>query len=227
MKRFGFSKKDGIDERAVKFSGSESSMRLLADVYESSSEEKRYTLTELVQLPKVKKLLLKSNVFIYGKVGFFDYVLKILFPLAGKKTIETIFTEIQLESYRSRNSPIDSTDEPINTNHQTVLTLPYVLIPMTDTPEALNRLITNALINPPVWLIAIPSLLNRSLLLSFNCFFLPDVPEDEMKILFDITSLTKNDKRQDCEAIFIADHSLKELGLRGRIGTVIPIDKLD
>lgn len=232
MKKLGFSKekkkeKEDEKEPAVIFPGSEESMRRLADVYDNSPKGKTNSLSELVQQPKIKKLLLKSNVFIYGKVGFFDYVISTLQTLVGKNRIKTIFTEDQLLEFRKEKTTPDYLEKH-SSNQNKSSSSPFILVPMTETPVALNRLITNALIDRPLWLVAIPSLLNRSLLLSFNCFFLPNAPETEMKILYDITSLTEEDIHgQDFEAIFIADHSIKELGLRNRIGTVIPIDQLD
>lgn len=106
-----------------------------------------------------------------------------------------------------------------------------MLIPAAKNKEDLNQLVASALeLDRPVWLVALPSQIEKHLLLSFGCFFIAPHSSAEILWLTDIISILNEDIEKLCQeavlqAILVVDRPTP-LGLPDRLGSVIYIEKL-
>lgn len=181
-----------------------------------------------------KSALTSSNVFIFGKVGFFDAILSCLSKTCWSdcpQQFTCVRTETDLKKLESRRRArrAQSTLEPEETSGK--IEIPIVLMPSVENVDGLNRLITAAMKTcQKIWLVGLPSQIQRHLLLSFNCFFIAPGPRTEIEIISTITPLTDEDvnnltTRPNIKAIFASDFKLS-LGCADRLGTVVYLKSL-
>ena len=140
-------------------------------------------LTTLLKDEEFKRELLSLNVFIFGRVDFFEKILAQIFGDAWRKK-EVLVREIaHIEKVvRERNASGD--------NEQGVL----IVIPSVQDEEKLNQLVAEAMkVGAPVWLVGYPSTLRKHLWVNFSGFILCQAPVKEIQALQDILGLTSLD----------------------------------
>lgn len=178
-----------------------------------------YSLQEILQNYQVKPILLKGNIFISGKVGFFDIICKELIS-TYQKTHRKKPIRIRTESELSK---ITTAENKTST--------PIILIPAAKNQEAINQMIASAFdAKIPVWLVALPSKIEKQLLVAFGCFFITQGAEEDRQAISDITSFSDEDDERlrgdnDIQAILVLDQST-QLGLPDRLGSVIYVNSL-
>jgi len=209
-------------------------------------------LSTLLQNPDVRNVILKSNVFIFGKVGFFDRIIKALSNLykeVSGKDIKTFRTNTDLGRLVRRKKgqvTAEETEQENEIETSEDFTSPIILFPTSDSDEGLNQLLAKALEKKrPIWVVALPSQIKRHLLLSFNCFFLAtglpaDRNEDmktiqlpaDLNVISGITPAEPGDleklivKGSSIQSIFLSDTKIDNIGMPNRLGTVVYIQQL-
>ncbi|CAG0967622.1 hypothetical protein ANAEL_00998 [Anaerolineales bacterium] len=182
----------------------------------------RLSLHQLMQDEDFNMQLSGKNILIFGKVGFFDLILRELknsYPNKSENGFVTISTEHDLETVTKKIQKDGRYKHPI------------VLMPAVETQDRLNHLLTGVLeLKIPVWLVALPSQISKQLLLSFNWFFISSGPPFEISTLANITPINNEDTtlletNQNIFAVFAADQKINRLGLPERLGTVVHIHK--
>ncbi len=197
------------------------------------------SIPALLSLPGMEEIIFNSNIFILGRVGFFDRIidaLKISYPRLSK--IKTIRTENELTrklGKKAKKSEIGQLEKTKNTGSAEIsrkdeADLPFILLPTAHNQETLNRLITKALeANCHIWLIAIPSQIQPQLLLSFECFFLSPDPVSELRIFQGITPIIEADLFESgghnpSKIVFVSNRTLENISEPDRLGTVAYIN---
>lgn len=187
-------------------------------VKSGSPSRQIYTLSETLQDIVIQPHLLESNIFIFGKVGFFDLIQKALSKILQKKKKESTILARNLSDLQSAKEAESQV-------------APVFLVPAAKNKEDLNQLVATAIeLKRPVWLVALPSQIEKHLLLSFRCFFIAPHSAGEVASLAEITSLLDEDIEKLCQetslqAILLMDLPTS-LGLPDRLGSVIYIDNL-
>lgn len=183
------------------------------------NQKSAYQLSEVLQDAAVQAHLKQANIFIFGKVGFFDLIQKNLVKYTRGKKKKVI---LPIRNY----AELQSIDKDVEQN------APLLLIPTTKSKDDLNGLVTAALeTKHPVWLVALPSQIEKHLLILFNFFFIaPHSSKREISSLTEVTFLLDDDIEEACrqtglQAVFLMEHSTR-LGLPDRLGSVIYIDDL-
>lgn len=165
------------------------------------STDYAYTLTELLSDRYLVNILLSSNIFIFGKVGFLDLVieaLRSLYKKKGKKVLETVRTQVEITALTTEN-----------------LAVPFILVPAAKNKEGVSEIVASAFsIKRPIWLGALPSQIEKQILLSFDCFFISPGPKFEISYLCDLLGL-KNEHREAISdsgiSILTIDHNFPKL----------------
>lgn len=189
-------------------------MHCLADAGE---DVPRYSLLDILRNAQVKPILRKGNIFVFGKVGFYDAVYQ---------------TMISVYYRRGEKPPLVRTESDLQqVIHSEKNSLPIILIPAAKNQETINQLIASALeVRTPVWLVALPSKVEKQLLVAFDCFFIAAGSEEDGRAIADISSFTQDDyerlREEDdiCAAIVLGKNI--ELGSQNRLGSVIFISSL-
>ncbi len=161
------------------------------------------SLDEMLHDAKIRKILFSDNVFVFGRVGYFDKIVQqliICYRTYKKKEVVVLRTEPQLLAHIKTN-PSD----------------PVVLIPAAKSRENLSHMVTLALeMNVPVWLVALPSHLEQQLLLSFKTFFVAAGANTEIQPLFEIIEIQDDYKNallaQSVKAVMLIGCHIDNLG---------------
>lgn len=179
-----------------------------------------YHFNDVIKDIQARPVLQKSNIFIFGKVGFFDLVCKQLSNgLRKNKSLITCRNTNDLRSIASQTGQ--------SSQKQTIL-----LLPATRNHEDLNQLVVSALeTQMPFWLVALPSQIEKHLLVAFDCFFLAPSPKTEFDIIADIAPITEHDRTKLCDQstmqALLVMNKTTSLGQPNRLGSVIYISKLE
>ncbi len=175
---------------------------------------------DVLKNAQARLILQKSNIFIFGKVGFFDVIFKQLASGLRKNK--------QLITCRNANDLRAVAPQPgQNTPSRTIL-----LLPATRNREDLNQLVVTALESQiPFWLVALPSQIEKHLLVAFDCFFIAPGPISEFEIISDITPVTEYDRKNLCDQstlqALLVMNKKTSIGQPDRLGSVIYIEKLE
>jgi hypothetical protein len=200
-------------------------------------QDKIVELDSLFLNNEIKTVLLNSNVFIFGKIGFFDLIISALSNIHKEsrgKAIKLIKTEKEMITYsrsRKHNKMNSRMEKELRQEPRDNLS-PIIIFPTADSDESLNQFLAAAFtLKNPLWVVALPSQLKRHLLLSFNCFFLTQGADEDFDVLSGITpaindDLNKLKESTEIRAIFISDKKISDIGISNRLGTVIYINKI-
>lgn len=114
------------------------------------------------------QVLLESNTFFHGKVGFYEKLIKKIFETAGRKSesLDYLFT---VRSLQRKELPT-----------------PLLLLPKVKSEEVLNDFVAQCLrhrSNRPVWLVVQPLSIYKHLLLGFHNFFIISNNKEEIDYL--------------------------------------------
>lgn len=141
-------------------------------------------LDDLLGEPKNLSNFLKSSIFIYGKIWFYNAILRKLLGNDWSKS----------RKYRVVHNIKDLQELQQVDERKKKYNGPVILIPSVQTQNELNELLSKSLeTNLPVWFVGYPSTLQKHLLITFEYFFICFVSEDEMRILQDVTEITDDD----------------------------------
>lgn len=180
--------------------------------------KKIYQLSEVLKDSAVQAHLAEANIFIFGKVGFFDLIQKSLVKYMRRKKKKVLL----VRNFAELQSIEGSIEQYI----------PLFLVPTAKNRDDLNSLVTAALeTRHPVWLVALPSQIEKHLLILFNFFFIaPHSSKREILSLTEVTFLLEGDIEEACrenslQAILLMEHSTR-LSLPDRLGSVIYIHNL-
>jgi hypothetical protein len=173
----------------------------LRSTQQDSLPSASYKLTELLSDRRLIGILLSSNIFVFGKVGFLDIVfeaLKASYKKRGKKSLETVRTLVEISKLTK-----DNTSEP------------FILIPAAKNKEAVSEIVATAFeTKRPIWLGALPSQIEKQILLSFDCFFISPGPKSEIDYLGDLVGLKDEHRDIICNqntAILTVDHEFPKI----------------
>jgi hypothetical protein len=218
------------------------SSQTLGRIDKDLESENGIPFSSLISNKSFQDLILKSNLFIFGKVGFFDFVIQALLSSFDYPTINSrkvIKTKADMQRHykeaktvRNAESEQLSVKDEIGSSSKNEFLSPVILLPTEENQINLNKMVAEALNKKnPVWLVALPSQIQPHLLLSFNCFFIAPGPKEEINILSDITPISSEDAKQMhsmgvAKAIFASDKLIPKIGLSNRLGTVIYINEL-
>jgi hypothetical protein len=183
------------------------------------SEPHHSQIAEILKDAKIRNILFTSNVFILGRIGYFDRIVKQLVDAYQKyerKEISVIHTEPELRQYKDQSK--DSV-------------LPFVLIPAARNREDLSHLVTLALeMHVPLWMVALPSQFEKQLLLSFESLFVSLAPKTDMNWLFEIIDVQPDHKQELYEekikAILLIGSHINKRGKSTETGYTFAISKL-
>lgn len=167
----------------------------------SSPVPTSYHLKDLLSDRTLASVLLSSNIFVFGKIGFLDLIfeaLKSRFIRRKKKSIEIVRTQAEISKMAKENT---------NT--------PLILIPAAKNKEGVSEIVATAFeTKRPIWLGALPSQIEKQILLSFDCFFISPGPQDEIKYLGDLTGLRNEHLESltnDGITILTIDHNIPKI----------------
>lgn len=176
-----------------------------------SHPENAMAVEDVLANPRIWKILLVSNIFIIGKIGFFNRICERLikrFNKRGNSTIHKVRTEEDIIQLRGEEAKF-----------------PIFVTPAAKNRESLNHLITLALgLGRPIWLVALPSQIERNLLLSFDCFFLsPGVKLDPLNDLIPLDEADRETLEDNITtpAILFLNQQVAEIGKIESLGTVV------
>lgn len=179
-----------------------------------------YSLSAALQNQSLRAFILKANILVFGVVGFFDPICKVL---------ETFYhNEMQAKISLRKvylNSNLTSRNKARSKN-------PLLILPTAENKKEFNQIVTKGLrTGHPVWLVALPSQLDSHLFASFNCFFVPSRPKSELEFLSTVTPIMEDDINKlnsgKIKAIIATEIAIQNFGISDRLGTVIYIDRLD
>ncbi|PWH14135.1 MAG: hypothetical protein DDG60_08695 [Anaerolineae bacterium] len=191
----------------------------LARTHQGGPNRNWHKLGDVLKDSSVHNNLFRSNIFIFGRIGFFDLIQKSLtrFMRRRKQSVWVVQNLVDLKKVEEDKA----------------LEMPILLLPATKSREDLNNLITAALdTRRPVWLVALPSQIEKHLLLLFHCFFIPSAcSRQEVSSLTEVTFLLPQDIEEICgetslQAILLMEKPTS-FGLPGRLGSVIYLESLD
>jgi len=184
-----------------------------------NSPHSKSTLEEWFMSPDFKKYLFSSNIFIYGKIGFYGPVLD----------------KLLTEAFPAHTSPVKIYRKA---DIDTFLSLkgmekkPFVFMPTVgnddDINDALIQLLEN---NNKIWLVSYPSLLSKSLLSVFNAFFLACGATD-IQSLRDVISFSDAEspclsKNAENEGFFSSDYHSEKDKVKTKYRTPFYLSELD
>ena len=168
---------------------------------------------------KIRNVLFTSNIFILGKIGYFDRVIKQLTDAYQK--------------YEKRDIPILRTEPELIEYKQGLKdkSLPVVFIPAARSRENLSHLVTLALeMHVPLWMVALPSHFETQLLLSFKSLFIAMAPETELQPLFEIMDIQTEYKHallnERIKAVLLVGSHIGKRNKSNEFGYTIAISSL-
>lgn len=220
------------DTRHPVFRGGLSS-RSLSDFVSTIIEPKTYeSFDNILKQTEFIRILKLANIFVFGKVGFFEIIQEGLkstflkeYPDTKFKVIRTL-SDLKNKDRRPSSKVIEKKAGEVNDS-------PLILMPTVKSRADFNEIVSAAFETKKlIWLIALPSQLEKHLLVSFDCFFLPIAPKEEIGLLSDITPLDQIDidevsKADGVIAILSTAYNIPNLNvIEKKFGTVIYINQL-
>lgn len=156
------------------------------------------SLNELLAISGLAGYLLKTNTFFYSRLGFHNHIIRKLSQITDlpQHHIKRIYTARNLP----KNSNIRNAAGQIN-----------MLCPIVESDADLNKLATRLLSKgDPVWLVAHPGSIQKSLILGFHNFFITSSLKSELDFFQEIFKLPDNafgsqSSETACQAVFATD----------------------